>query len=172
MYVGIDATSRKIAVARLDSSGGLLHLSSYEVSRRSEEKELGRMHMLLEEYERVQAEWRCAWADRVAIEAPIIGRSGAGQTALGIAMAIGAIAALTMRTAATTELVAVSSWKKVVVGKGNAKKEEVDEWLRASRPTIREECRNQDEIDAVCLALHLKARDDLFLESLLEPARS
>jgi Holliday junction resolvasome RuvABC endonuclease subunit len=49
----------------------------------------------------------------------------------------------------------VMSWKKDVVGKGNATKDEVTEWLRVHHPGYHAQCRgNQNLVDATCIALY------------------
>jgi len=51
--------------------------------------------------------------------------------------------------------VAVSSWKKATVGKGNAKKEDVRLWLDTNHPDMAARCGgNQDLYDAACIAIY------------------
>jgi Holliday junction resolvasome RuvABC endonuclease subunit len=52
-------------------------------------------------------------------------------------------------------LVPVSSWKLGTVGHGNASKDDVARWLRATHPTLFEACAgDQNLIDATCIALY------------------
>lgn len=99
---------------------------------------------------------------RVVIEAPIVGASGNGQTAVKIAMAVGAIAA---GFSCPVDLKAPASWKKEVIGHGHASKADVESFLRAHHPEITEVCSSYpakdrvDLYDAACLAL--AARSDV-----------
>lgn len=49
----------------------------------------------------------------------------------------------------------VMSWKKEVVGHGNATKDEVKAWLTEHHPGKAAQCRgNQNLVDAICIALY------------------
>ena len=84
------------------------------------------------------------------IEAPVVGR-GIGSTIVQ-AQVGGAVLAALETSGVETHLVNVSTWKKKVVGKGNAKKEEVSLWLRENWKKAYDAAEeDQDLIDACCL---------------------
>jgi len=92
----------------------------------------------------------------LALEAPVGGMSGNVQTALRMAMVAGGIAAIAKSTIIFGRffLVAPSTWKKTVVGKGNVNKAETIQWLKQNHPATARTLLNDDEADAVCLALY------------------
>lgn len=51
-------------------------------------------------------------------------------------------------------LVNVSTWKKTVVGNGNATKKAIADFLSREYPRYSERCERQDHIDATCIALY------------------
>lgn len=51
----------------------------------------------------------------------------------------------------------VATWKKEVVGAGNAKKEDVARWLETRHPSYSSLCGDQNLIDAACIALYGRA---------------
>lgn len=93
---------------------------------------------------------------RVAIEAPIIGMSGAAQTAIRMAMVCGALLNMCNQYFGygMVSLVPVSTWKKKVVGAGNAKKEDVHLWLQDRHIDAVDHLGTDDLRDAYCLALY------------------
>ena len=85
----------------------------------------------------------------VFIEEPIVGRGGAHSTIVQ-AFVSGAIQSAFTRRGATVYLVHVSKWKKEVVGKGNATKEEVAEAVKGRWSAIAKYARSdQDMLDAI-----------------------
>ena len=82
------------------------------------------------------------------IEEPVVAGARNLRTSLRIAQISGAVL-----SAVNGELVPVSTWKKEVVGKGNAKKEEIREWLK-TQPEYKYASSSQDWIDATCLRLY------------------
>ncbi len=49
----------------------------------------------------------------------------------------------------------VMAWKKDIVGKGNASKDEVAAWLEVHHPDYYEQCHgDQNLVDATCVALY------------------
>lgn len=88
------------------------------------------------------------------IEAPVVGRGGVRSTIVQC-FTSGAIQGALHDAGCTTQVANVSSWKKRVVGKGNATKGEVSEHLRLRRPALFAEAGgNQDLIDASCIAIY------------------
>jgi len=89
------------------------------------------------------------------IEEPLVGRGV--RSSLQLAQMAGAlIYSLGQRNlGAFTELVPVSRWKGRTVGKGNASKEDVKDWLKSTHPGYAAACGDsQDLIDATCIALY------------------
>lgn len=92
--------------------------------------------------------------DKVSVymEAPLVGRNVAStivQAQVG-----GAVVAAVKNSLRPTPLhmVNVGTWKKQVVGKGNAQKSEVAEWLEKNWPeAYHEAAGDQDLIDAACI---------------------
>ena len=87
----------------------------------------------------------------------IEGAIGAGplniQTIVGMAATQGA---LMLAHNGPSTIVAVSSWKKGVIGNGSADKELVGIWLAEIWPNLYAACDTQDEIDAMCMSLYGK----------------
>lgn len=91
----------------------------------------------------------------VAVESPIVGMSRNLQTGLNLAMMAGALSAAAGAAGAQVVLVAPSAWKRQVVGRGNASKDEVAEWLEREQPVRHGRCgTDQDLIDATCISLY------------------
>lgn len=85
------------------------------------------------------------------VEEPVVAGARNLRSSLQIAQVSGAILA----TPINSYLVPVSTWKKEVVGKGNASKDEVAEWLLLNRPELYELTGGkQDHIDATCIRLY------------------
>lgn len=90
----------------------------------------------------------------VFVEAPVVGRGGVRSTMVQC-FTSGAIQGAFHDAGCTTQVANVSTWKKSVVGKGNATKEEVSKHLRLRWPALfHAAVGNQDLIDASCIALH------------------
>lgn len=84
-------------------------------------------------------------------EPPLAGRRDV-RTALRLAQVAGAVVAT---SSAPTFLVEVSTWKKEVVGRGNADKAQVAEWLATNHPNWSRLCDgDQNKVDALCIALY------------------
>lgn len=92
----------------------------------------------------------------VSIEAAVVAGARNLQSTIKQAYVIGAIQAELLRGARAegydVRLVAVSSWKKAVVGHGSSTKEQVAEFVRLRWPDIGE--RAQDYYDAACIAAY------------------
>jgi Holliday junction resolvasome RuvABC endonuclease subunit len=94
----------------------------------------------------------------VAVESPIQGMSRNVRTGIMLAMVAGAITVAARQAGADVTHVPPASWKKEVVGFGNAKKEQVNSWLEAQHPGLYAHCGSQDLVDATCLGLYAEAR--------------
>jgi hypothetical protein len=90
--------------------------------------------------------------DVIFYEDPIAAGSRNLQTLIGLSQTSGMLL-----TAASGHCykVAVATWKKETVGKGNAKKEEVAAWLELNEPEMFALCGgNQNLIDAACIKIY------------------
>lgn len=144
---GFDLSSRKIAMVALDY---VQRAEVVEVAKRpSRAVELHRLdHDLLE-----------VWADYtpgyVYIEAPVVGRGGARPTILQ--SQVDSIIQITSLQLGHLGVYSVNNktWKKAVVGNGNAKKDDTAAWLAAAHPSLRRLCGDdQDLMDAAGVALY------------------
>jgi Holliday junction resolvasome RuvABC endonuclease subunit len=89
------------------------------------------------------------WEDTVFYEEPVLAGPKNIRTIIGLAQSS---AALLSGSAAHCYEVPVGTWKKEVVGKGNAKKNEVAEWLEENDHTAFLRCsEDQNLIDAACI---------------------
>jgi len=88
------------------------------------------------------------------IESPVVGKGGVRSTMVQC-FTSGAIQAALHDAGCQPQGANVSTWKKQVVGRGNATKDEVAKWLRLRRPAIHRAAEgNQDIVDAACIALY------------------
>ena len=98
--------------------------------------------------------------DLVIVEKQIQGISGNVRTGLSLGMVAGAFAFSVKLLGPDVELIGPSSWKKAVVGRGNADKKAVSEWLESTHPEYFKQCKAltspQDAIASTCLALYGK----------------
>lgn len=92
-------------------------------------------------------------ADVVAVESPIQGGSRNVRVGISLGMVAGAISVAAQQAGASVQLIAPASWKKAVIGHGNANKEQVSQWLQAERPDLYGRTHSQDLVDATCIAL-------------------
>jgi Holliday junction resolvasome RuvABC endonuclease subunit len=142
IVAGIDPNKTKLALALLDTQSEQLRVHTFrtEVSARWEQ-----LNDLA-----VNAKELCADADVVYVEEPVIGRSI--RSSLHVAISAGAaVSALGM----PAHFVPVTTWKKSVVGRGNADKIGVSAWLNTNHVTYAALCDgDQDLIDATCIALY------------------
>lgn len=97
-------------------------------------------------------------AEVVAVEYPIVGMSRNVRTGIRMGMVAGAIVAAARSAGCAVVTVEPSTWKKAVIGAGNADKAAVSSWLAEHRPRLHASCASQDSIDAACLALYAKTR--------------
>ena len=98
--------------------------------------------------------------DIVAVESAIVGASRNLRVGVSLGMVAGAICCAVMQSGATVVLVPPASWKKEVVGRGNADKQQVSDWLEIHHPIWHSRCTSQDTIDSVCLALYAQGQMD------------
>lgn len=93
-------------------------------------------------------------ADVVVVEYPIVGMSRNLRVGIRMGMVAGAIIAASRQAGCEVTTVEPATWKKAVIGAGNASKDDVANWLARHHPTYHSACASQDTIDATCLALY------------------
>lgn len=87
-------------------------------------------------------------------ELPVVGRGGVRSTMVQC-FTSGAVQATLYDFGIPTHTANVSSWKKAIVGRGNADKGQVAECLRLRWPALYTAAEgNQDAYDAACIALY------------------
>ena len=144
VILGIDPASTKIALVALSEDGKYMSLSNAKLGKSGGEacynattvtKKLGKISFAF-------------------IESPVVGRGGVRSTMVQC-FTSGAIQAVLYEYGIPTQAANVSSWKKSVIGKGNATKEEVAEHLRYRWSALHKSANgNQDLVDASCIALY------------------
>ena len=89
------------------------------------------------------------------VEEPVVAGARNLRTSLQMAQVAGVLASF---EDSTTHYVPVSTWKSVVVGRGNASKEDVARWLADEHPVLHAlAAGSQDLVDATCLRLYGRA---------------
>lgn len=138
MIVGIDLGIRAVYISTPTKTVTLS--VDKGKTRHTEISDLG--WLLEQEAER---SWTCF------IEEPVV----AGVRNLRTTIQIAQISGLVMAIVDEAFLVPVSTWKKEVVGKGNASKAEVAAWLESNDSRLYAKVKdNQDHIDATCIRLY------------------
>ncbi len=150
LIAGIDLGGSKITVAYFNQSG--LHALSHNESMA---KKASRAHRLYEAVSLTTTFHLWNETKYFFIEEPLIGRGV--RASLQIAQCAGALLhEIGMHgNGDNSMLVPVGEWKKKIVGKGNADKSYVADWLKANEYEYYERCNgNQDLIDATCIGLY------------------
>lgn len=156
-HVGLDWKARQLAylAPAYSSVVGLKQLPD-SGKRRVPYEETGRLlgEWLREEYGR----WQVLTFDypEFWIENPFAGYLPGGKrnirTAIDQALTVGGVLAL---APGDIHLVEQSVWKKELVGRGNAGKDDVAVWLAEHHPALSAACAGtQDLVDAACLGLY------------------
>ena len=148
LYMGIDPSSRKIAAVVLDTHGTVLEILTSVMIKNA----------AIEERCRYAIDW-CneyvmGWY-HVRVEAPVfVGQKGGLKALIPQAKVHGALVGASRGVSSLSVGDAVvPTWKKVVVGKGNASKTDVAEWVKKNYPTFYEDYSDdQDLMDALCVA--------------------
>lgn len=84
----------------------------------------------------------------VFVEEPVVAGARNIRTSLQMAQVCGVVLSVL-----NGQVVPVSTWKKAVVGKGNASKEDVKEWLSNIQHRY-PEAKQQDHVDATCIRIY------------------
>jgi len=153
---GIDPASKKIAMFTGSKSGlDLIQAELAEVPRSNRNDELMALRSKLEFVIGPDGD------HVIFCEEPVVAGARNLRSTILVAETVGMILALNARV----HLVPVSSWKKGTVGKGNATKDEVSEWLRREHPQYAGYCRDtkwresQDLRDAAAIYLYGRSLD-------------
>jgi len=144
---GFDLSSRKIAVVTFD---GDVDVFTAEVKKQqSRAQELLQLSQALDEYLGGRVPGYCY------IEAPVVGRGGARPTVLQ-SQVDGLIQVAALRSGQLgCYSVNNKTWKKAIVGNGNASKEQSAAWLAATHPVLSDLVDgDQDLVDAACVAIY------------------
>jgi Holliday junction resolvasome RuvABC endonuclease subunit len=140
---GIDPASKKIAMFSDDK--GLIKANKLSVPRTDRNTEL----LVLRHWMQQVLEF-----DRdpvIFCEEPVVAGARNLRSTILVAETVGVVLALDARVV----LVPVSSWKKRTVGRGNATKDEVSDWLKNEHPLYASHCRgDQDLTDAAAIYLY------------------
>lgn len=108
--------------------------------------------------------WGHGHVDYVFIEQNLVGNNV--KYSISLAQSVGAIAGALNEQ---IEFVNVSTWKKSVVGAGNAKKDEVRNYVDKTFPEYTALCEgSQDRYDAICIGLYGVGLIDLAAQLKLE----
>jgi Holliday junction resolvasome RuvABC endonuclease subunit len=92
-------------------------------------------------------------SDQVFVEEPPL----AGSRNIRVFAALNQVFSVALSQAPNAYHVEVGTWKKEVVGKGNATKDDVAHWLNDHHPVYAALCGDQNHIDAACIALYGRA---------------
>lgn len=150
--MGVDLSSRSLAMVLLDKSGHRIAFAKYKVPDKIKDRQQIAKSLFEDGLSFVSE----SYPDVVYIEEPVV----AGKMNLRSSLLIAQICGVMMSVCAASGmehvyLVPVSSWKKGSVGSGNADKQRVSTWLNENHPKIASICgRDQDLIDAACIAIY------------------
>ena len=152
VILGIDPASTKIALVALSEDGKYMSLSNAKLGKSGGEACYNATTVTKKFLEEVQK--KLGKISFAFIESPVVGRGGVRSTMVQC-FTSGAIQAVLYEYGIPTQAANVSSWKKSVIGKGNATKEEVAEHLRYRWSALHKSANgNQDLVDASCIALY------------------
>lgn len=148
MIWGVDPASKKIAMFADDD--GLVRAHVIEVRKSDRNTELMSLRAQMEDILLYDPQ------PIIYCEEPVLAGARNIRTTILIAETVGMILSLN----AEVRVVPISSWKKATVGKGNATKDEVTEWLKEEHPGYTSYCRDtkqresQDLRDAAAIFIY------------------
>ena len=147
-FLGLDCSSLAIHGALIDDKERLLSLDKWSSKEKSFDL---RFPIMTKEFSEELS--TIDIIDSAAIEAAIFIQNP--KTTIAIANVVGAVWAFLLKEGIPTSIIDNRSWKKEIVGKGNAKKEDIkncsiDKWG--------DKFPEQDYADAACIALWNKRR--------------
>jgi Holliday junction resolvasome RuvABC endonuclease subunit len=152
VHLGIDPASTRIAYVALADGGSYLLGFNKKLGKSGGEACAAVWRYVNDAVDTIYNQWpSCSIS--AFIESPVVGVGGVRSTMVQC-FTSGAIQGSLYERGIESQVANVSSWKKHVVGKGNATKEEVAEYIRRGWPALfREANGNQDIYDAACIAL-------------------
>ena len=153
-YLGVDYGIRRVAFALIDESNHIVVLEDLVLQKDARDVELDVMTRFV--LDRVHT-WTWDIVSCV-IESPILGGSLNASTAVQMGITAGALSVTLNQHNVRNIFVPSARWKKEVVGKGNAKKEEVMAWAVERWPD--QEFKTQDQADALAMAVYAAWRED------------
>lgn len=169
MSVGCDPSTHAVSFVALDPEGAVF-IRSYPLVGKAIETRVAAAFYLPERF--FESVHRSTGERNfvVGLESPIVGLGR--QTVLKLGQVSGSLIAGFTHAGFPPMLVQPSSWKKEVLGRGNANKEEVARWVEREWPEVhRRAVGDQDALDAACIARWTTAMDrrtrhlsDTFLE--------
>jgi len=140
---GLDPASKKIAM--FTDNDGLIRAAKLSVPRTDRNTELLVLRHFMQQVLEFDRD------PRIFCEEPVVAGARNLRSTILVAETVGVVLALDARV----YLVPVSSWKKSTIGRGNATKDEVREWLQSSHPQYAQQCGvDQDLTDAAAIYLH------------------
>lgn len=150
-HIGIDYGTRKVAVAVIAQDFTLRALDDLVLTQTERYNELRVLSAFVHE---VVAPY--AHSANAVIESAILGASMNAQTLVNLGYTAGAMCVTLINQQITSQFVASATWKKEVIGRGNATKEEVAAWARTVWPDA--PIKTQDMADALAMAVYARDR--------------
>lgn len=147
MIIGIDPGSTKLAVCLDERTEGRVSFYETKLPSPYRPQTCGLAAQWLRD---IFSSLNTSVSCKAFLEAPIMVRNT--QSTLKQAMVSGAIQATLDDLGIDVYLVPVTQWKKEIIGKGNASKAEVSEWVEKKYPKLKGE--SQDMKDSFCLYLY------------------
>lgn len=148
--LGIDPAANKLSMMLVDRDGSPLAAKTFNTS--SAYWKTGRIGEANSYIASVVTDLKAHHGlTRVFLEEPIYWRGG--KSTIPLAQISGAVIAAVENSGMKIEMVANSRWKLRVIGKGNAKKEEIMAWVIENHPEYMKYIGDdQDLCDAACIA--------------------
>jgi len=141
---GIDCDSKKIAIVILDNEENLI--TFYELKSDSKNTQ----ERIFDLYDMFHAIVHSLNANKVYIEDSLYLQNF--KTSKVITEAIGNCKSIFRAHSIPFEMVCNTTWKKTVIGKGNASKNEIKAYILNKYPKLSD--KSQDILDATCIALY------------------
>lgn len=152
--MGIDYGIRRVAVAMINQRNDVIVLEDLVLSKDERDVEIAVLsRFVLDQVDTYV--WNIVGC---VIESPILGGSLNASTAVQMGITAGAISGILGQHNVGSCFVPSARWKKEVVGKGNATKEDVMAWAVATWPD--EPIKTQDHADALAMAVYAAWRED------------
>jgi Holliday junction resolvasome RuvABC endonuclease subunit len=151
---GIDPSSRKIAVVLITPKDTIVTSTFHSGSSSDKFKRYASL------YNRMLTDTDLGHAAMtgkatIYLEAPILTKMGGPKSLIPQAQASGVVYGVAAHHDIPVVEVDQAHWKKVVIGRGNANKQDISDWLRANHEDWWNDCHgDQDLMDATCIAIY------------------